>query len=61
MQKTDLIIHLKTKGGTGMATLSIVLPSYNEEQNIAHTAQTLSELLTQEKIDYELVFVSDGS
>ena len=44
-----------------MATLSIVLPSYNEEQNIAHTAQTLSELLTQEKIDYELVFVSDGS
>lgn len=44
-----------------MATLSIVLPSYNEEQNIAHTAQTLSELLRQEQIDYELIFVSDGS
>lgn len=44
-----------------MATLSIVLPSYNEEQNIAHTARTLSELLRQEQIDYELVFVSDGS
>ena len=44
-----------------MALLSIVLPSYNEEQNIAHTALTLSELLTQEQIEYELIFVSDGS
>ncbi|MBP3352779.1 MAG: glycosyltransferase family 2 protein [Lachnospiraceae bacterium] len=44
-----------------MAVLSIVLPSYNEEQNIANTAKVLAELLEQEKIDYELVFVSDGS
>lgn len=44
-----------------MAKLSIVLPSYNEEQNIANTARVLTELLTQEQIDYELVFVSDGS
>ncbi len=44
-----------------MALLSIVLPSYNEEQNIANTAKVLSELLEQEKIEYELVFVSDGS
>ncbi len=44
-----------------MALLSIILPSYNEEQNIAHTALTLSELLTQEQIEYELIFVSDGS
>ena len=44
-----------------MALLSIVLPSYNEEQNIANTANVLAELLEQEQIDYELVFVSDGS
>lgn len=44
-----------------MALLSIVLPSYNEEQNIANTAKVLAELLEQEKMDYELVFVSDGS
>lgn len=44
-----------------MAVLSIVLPSYNEEQNIENTAKVLSELLTKEQIDYELVFVSDGS
>lgn len=44
-----------------MALLSIVLPSYNEEQNIANTAKVLAGLLEQENIDYELVFVSDGS
>lgn len=44
-----------------MAMLSIVLPSYNEEQNIANTAKVLSELLETERIEYELVFISDGS
>ena len=44
-----------------MALLSIVLPSYNEEQNISNTAKVLAQLLEQEKIEYELVFVSDGS
>lgn len=44
-----------------MAVLSVVLPAYNEEQNIANTAKVLSGLLEREAIDYELVFVSDGS
>ncbi|MBQ7774940.1 MAG: glycosyltransferase family 2 protein [Lachnospiraceae bacterium] len=44
-----------------MSLLSIVLPSYNEEQNIANTAKVLAQLLENEQIDYELVFVSDGS
>ena len=44
-----------------MALLSIVLPAYNEEQNIANTAQVLSKLLADNGIDYELVFISDGS
>lgn len=44
-----------------MALLSIVLPAYNEEQNIANTASVLSELLSENGIDYELVFISDGS
>ena len=29
--------------------------------NIANTAKTLSELFEREKMDYELVFISDGS
>jgi len=44
-----------------MALLSIVLPAYNEEQNIANTAETLRTLLEDAGIDYELVFISDGS
>lgn len=44
-----------------MALLSVVIPAYNEEQNIPNTVSVLSELLEKEKIDYELVFVSDGS
>ncbi|MDE7045874.1 MAG: glycosyltransferase family 2 protein [Acetatifactor sp.] len=44
-----------------MALLSIVLPAYNEAQNIAHTAKVLSGLLEENEIDYELVFISDGS
>ena len=44
-----------------MALLSIVLPAYNEEQNIANTAKVLSELMEEQNIDYELVFISDGS
>lgn len=44
-----------------MALLSIVLPAYNEEQNIANTAAVLAGILEENKIDYELVFISDGS
>ncbi len=44
-----------------MALLSIVLPAYNEEQNIANTVQVLSRVLTEHQIEYELVFISDGS
>lgn len=44
-----------------MALLSIILPSYNEQKNIANTSKVLTELLEKEQIDYELIFVSDGS
>lgn len=44
-----------------MPVLSVILPSYNEQKNIANTASVLSKLLEREHIDYELIFVSDGS
>lgn len=44
-----------------MALLSIVLPAYNEEQNIANTTNVLSALLEEKQIPYELIFISDGS
>lgn len=47
--------------GEDMALLSIVLPAYNEEQNIANTVKVLSGFLEENEIDYELIFISDGS
>lgn len=41
--------------------LSIVLPAYNEEQMVEKTCQVLTELMLQEQIEFELVFVDDGS
>jgi len=44
-----------------MAILSVVMPAYNEEQNIANTTRVISGLLEAHEIPYELIFVSDGS
>ena len=44
-----------------MSVLSVVIPSYNEEENIETTAGTIGNILKEANIDYELVFVSDGS
>lgn len=41
--------------------LSIILPAYNEKPNIERTAKTLSGILEEGKIPFELVFISDGS
>ena len=41
--------------------LSVVLPSYNEEKMIPIAAQRLGAILSGEGIDYELLFVDDGS
>lgn len=44
-----------------MALLSLVIPSYNEEDNIQNTVDTLTKTLEEVDIDYELLFVNDGS
>ena len=41
--------------------LSVIIPSYNEEGNIVNTADVVSRLLEENGIDYELIFVNDGS
>ena len=41
--------------------ISIIIPAYNEKQNIERTAKTVSAVLEEEQIPFELVFVSDGS
>ena len=41
--------------------LSVIIPSYNEEKMIARTSSVISGILEQAAIDYELLFVNDGS
>ena len=41
--------------------LSVILPSYNEEQMIAAAAKTVTGILDEAGIEHELLFVDDGS
>lgn len=41
--------------------LSVVIPSYKEEDMIEKTAKTITSILRDRDIDYELIFVDDGS
>ncbi len=41
--------------------LSVILPAYNEEKMIGLAAKTIGDLLREAEIDYELLFVDDGS
>lgn len=44
-----------------MPTISVILPSYNEEENICRAAERLGAVLAPEGVSWELVFVNDGS
>jgi len=41
--------------------LSIVIPTYNEEENISETVTVLYNVMEKEKIDHEIVVVNDNS
>ncbi|MBD5548933.1 MAG: glycosyltransferase family 2 protein [Lachnospiraceae bacterium] len=41
--------------------LSIIIPSYNEQDNIQRTFHTICEILTANQIPFEIIFVDDGS
>lgn len=41
--------------------LSIVVPVYNEQDNLANFYENLLKVMQQENYDYEMVFVNDGS
>jgi glycosyltransferase involved in cell wall biosynthesis len=44
-----------------LVDLSIVVPIYNEEENIPHLHGRVSEAMAGSGIDYELILVDDGS
>jgi len=41
--------------------LSVIIPAYNEEKQIAETIRALTDILSRKDFDFELVVVSDGS
>jgi len=41
--------------------ISVILPAYNEEKMISIAAGVISGILEKENIDFELIFVDDGS
>ncbi|MBO6090037.1 MAG: glycosyltransferase family 2 protein [Lachnospiraceae bacterium] len=44
-----------------MGRLTVIIPSFNEEDNIENTAKVIGSTLDGAGIDYDLLFVSDGS
>ncbi len=42
-------------------TLSVIIPSYNEQNNIERTFQAVNNILNQNSIPFEVIFVDDGS
>ena len=41
--------------------LSIIIPAYNEQENIENTANVIYGILSENKIECEIIFVDDGS
>lgn len=41
--------------------LSVIIPAFNEQENIAAASDTIGGILKAEDIPYEIVFVDDGS
>lgn len=44
-----------------MDLLSVIIPSFNEEENILNTAQVVASVLWENDIRYEILFIDDGS
>lgn len=47
--------------GQRKGKLSVIIPAYNEEKMIHKTSVIIADILKQEHIDYELLFINDGS
>ncbi len=53
--------HSQTENSSEIKVFSIVIPAHNEEGCIVPTIQSISQILEQEKIAYEILVVNDNS
>lgn len=44
-----------------MSTLSVIIPAFNEGEIVTKTARTVSNILNENNINYEIIFINDGS
>src|SRR5450759_746740 len=44
-----------------MTSISIVIPAYNEQENVKAAVEKVSAIAEQLKLDYEILLVNDGS
>ena len=50
-----------TKRGNGLKTISLVIPIFNEDQNISPLCKELKTVMKGMRVEYEVIFVDDGS
>ena len=41
--------------------ISVILPTYNEAENITSVIQQISDVLVREKVPYEIIVIDDNS
>ena len=54
-------MHLTDPCPDGEPEISVVVPLYNEEENVAELHRRLARVLDGMTIPYEILFVNDGS
>lgn len=45
----------------GMTSISVVVPVFNEEGNVANLHQEIKQMCEANNYNYEIIFVNDGS
>ncbi|MEM1173880.1 MAG: glycosyltransferase family 2 protein [Pseudomonadota bacterium] len=56
MKESDMV-----SAGTSIFDVSVVVPLYNEEENVERLWNSISSVMDDSGINYEVVFVDDGS
>ena len=50
-----------TDSGASQNSISVVVPCFNEQDVIRQTHERLTDTLSKTDLDYEIVYVNDGS
>lgn len=61
IQDKNANILQQEKGDCKMTKVSVVVPVYNEEGNVAELHREIKEVCEKNQYEYEIIFVNDGS